>query len=167
MQRMKIGEIANAAGVTTKTIRYYEAQGLLDEPDRTDSGYRMYDERAVERLEFIGQAKRLGLSLEEIRGVLALHRQKEAPCVHVLALLDEKINRAEEAIQELSAFRRGLKALRDESRTRLDELPEDAKVCGIIERGVHEQGKVALAWLEASGKKPKARTREDERVPRH
>ena len=70
---MKIGEIAKATGLTTKTIRYYELNRLLEEPDRTDSGYRLYGTKDVERLEFIKKAKRMGLSLEEIRDILLLH----------------------------------------------------------------------------------------------
>ena len=66
----KIGELSNATGLTTKTIRYYELNGLLEEPWRADSGYRLYDPEDVERPEFIKKAKTLGLSLEEIRDIL-------------------------------------------------------------------------------------------------
>ena len=61
---MKIGELAKATGLTTKTIRYYELNRLLEEPERTESGYRVYGQEAVEQLEFVKKAKRLGLSLE-------------------------------------------------------------------------------------------------------
>ncbi len=145
---MKIGELAKATGLTTKTIRYYELHRLLEDPERTESGYRMYGEADVERLEFVKKAKRLGLSLEEIREILILHEQSQAPCVHVLALLGRKLEQVEEIIRELEEFRRELMRLRVESQVRLEQLPEDARICGIIERGVHAKGQVALTWLE-------------------
>ena len=145
---MKIGELAKATGLTTKTIRYYELHRLLEDPERTESGYRMYGVADVERLEFVKKAKRLGLSLEEIREILILHQQSQAPCVHVLALLDRKLEQVEEIIRDLEEFRRELMRLRVESQVRLEQLPEDARICGIIERGVHHKGELALAWLE-------------------
>jgi DNA-binding transcriptional MerR regulator len=146
--RMKIGELAQATGLTPKTIRYYELLGLLEEPARTESGYRLYGQEQVERLEFVKKAKRLGLSLDEVREILALHKKKQAPCVHVLALLDQKLEQVDTILKELRVFRKDLGRLREESEARLDQLPEEARICGIIERGVHTKGEVALAWLE-------------------
>ncbi len=145
---MKIGELAKATGLTTKTIRYYELHRLLEDPERTESGYRMYGEADVERLEFVKKAKRLGLSLEEIREILILHERTQAPCVHVLALLDRKLEHVDDIIRDLEEFRRELMRLRVESQVRLEQLPDDARICGIIERGVHHRGEVALTWLE-------------------
>ncbi len=145
---MKIGELANATGLTTKTIRYYELNRLLEVPRRTDSGYRLYDSEDVERLEFIKKAKSLGLSLEEIRDILILHEQRQAPCVHVLALLDRKLEQVDNMISELDEFRRDLLRLRMESQVRLEQLPEESRICGIIERGIHRKGEVALTLLE-------------------
>jgi DNA-binding transcriptional MerR regulator len=81
---LKIGDLAKLSGATTKTIRYYELLGLLPEPQRTDSGYRLYDEKDVERLVFIRKAKGLGFSLTEIKETLALYDSKQDPCIHVL-----------------------------------------------------------------------------------
>ncbi len=144
---MKIGELAKRTGFTTKTIRYYELLGLVAEPERTPSGYRLYREDDVKRLGFIGKAKRLGFSLDEIRDILILNQQQQQPCVHVLALIDQKLKRVDEVVKELKAFRRELSRLRDESAEQLERLPEDA-VCGIVERGIHAKGEAALAWLE-------------------
>ena len=151
-KRMKIGELAKATGLTTKTIRYYELNRLLEEPERTESGYRMYGEQDVERLEFVKKAKRIGLSLEEIREVLVLHEDSQAPCLHVLALLDRKLEQVEDIIRELEEFRRELMRLRVESQVRLEQLPEESRICGIIERGVHAKGQVALTWLDGRRK---------------
>ncbi len=66
---MKIGELARATGTNAKTIRFYEAYGLMPDPPRTTSGYRSYSAESVSRLDFILKAKRLGLSLHEILGI--------------------------------------------------------------------------------------------------
>lgn len=149
---MKIGELARATGLTAKTIRYYELLGLLEEPRRTESGYRLYGQEDVEWLDFIKKAKRLGLTLDEVRDILTLHKQRQAPCLHVLALLDQKLERIDGVIRELEEFRRELARLRAESQARLEELPEEARICGIVERGIHARGEVALAWLEGRRK---------------
>jgi len=69
---MTIGRAANAAGVSIDTIRFYERQGLLAIPQRSFSGYRNYSEDALDRLRFIGDAKRLGFTLREIKELLSL-----------------------------------------------------------------------------------------------
>ena len=150
---MKIGELAKATDLTTKTIRYYELHRLVEAPSRTESGYRVYGPADVERLEFIKKAKRLGLSLDEIRDVLMLHKQRQTPCVHVLALLDRKLEDIHDIIRELEDFRRELEHLRIESQVRLEQLPEDARICGIIERSIHSKGVAALTWMEGQRKK--------------
>jgi len=147
-KKMKIGELAERTGFSTKAIRYYELLGLLAEPERTESGYRLYGPEDVERLEFIEKAKRLGFSLDDIRDVLVLHQQQEAPCVHVLALVEQKLRRVDGVLKELRAFRQELAGLHREAAQRLEQMPEGARVCGIIERGVHAKGEAALAWLE-------------------
>ena len=146
-EKMKIGELAKATGLTSKTIRYYELLKLLEEPQRTESGYRLYGPDAVERLEFIKKAKRLGLSLDETKDILAMHEEQQVPCVHVLALLDRKIAEVDEVVEDLKAFRQELARLRDESQKQLENLPEGAAICGVIERGIHHRGELALAWL--------------------
>ena len=151
---MKIGQLAKVVGVTTKTIRYYELFGLLDEPKRTESGYRLYGREDADRLEFIKKAKRLGLSLDEIKDILLLHRGEQVPCVHVLALLDRKLEEVDAVMVELEKFRRELSNLRLESQERLEQLPEEARICGIIERGIHAKGEVALAWMKRRRKGP-------------
>ena len=72
MVDVKIGELADLACVSAKTVRYYESIGLLAEPARTASGYRDYDSDAVQRLRFVRDAQATGLSLAEIASVLEL-----------------------------------------------------------------------------------------------
>lgn len=159
--KMKIGELAKRTGFSTKTIRYYELLGLLAEPERTDSGYRLYTQHDTERLAFIEKAKHLGFSLEDIRDILVLDQQQQRPCVHVLALIDQKLQQLDEVLRDLRAFRKELTRLRKESAEQLKRLPADAAICGIIERGVHAKGEAALAWLEF--RQPSKRSRRKNR----
>ena len=86
--RRRIGELAAELGLNPKTIRYYEAIGLLPEPRRTPAGYRCYGVDDRERLRFIAQAKAIGLSLQEISEILAIRQAGNPPCRHVAAVLD-------------------------------------------------------------------------------
>lgn len=147
-KKMRIGELAGRTDFSTKTIRYYEQIGLLSQPERSGSGYRLYTDEDRRRLEFIAKAKHLGFSLEDIRDVLVLHQQQQRPCVHVLALLDQKLIQVDRVLKELRQFRQELGRLRQEAAQRLEELPEGSGICGIIERGIHAKGEAALAWLE-------------------
>jgi DNA-binding transcriptional MerR regulator len=144
--------MAKLTGLTTKTIRYYEMLGLLPRPQRSESGYRLYSEEDVQRLEFIKKAKHLGLSLEDIRDILALHDKNQPPCIHVLALLDQKVKYIDSLIEALQEFRRELSGLRWESAEQLTKVPKGTDICSIVERGIHTKGELALTWLEAQEK---------------
>lgn len=130
---MKIGELARATGLTTKTIRFYEAEGLIPNPPRTNSGYRAYADADVGRLEFILKAKRLGLSLDEIKGILRLHDRSEPTCVHVRTLLEEKMAQIEAAIQDLLGFKEELRSLGAQTTSIVDCRPLGGNICSIIE----------------------------------
>lgn len=137
---MTIGEAARRLGVTTKTVRYYEQIGLLPHPSRTDSGYRRYGEDELVRLRFIGKAKSLGLSLEEIARILALSAEGGDPCPHVVGLLDQHLARIGETLARLADFREQLARLRAEA-----ERATKGRVCGIIEHARVEWVRLALA----------------------
>lgn len=130
---MKIGELAKATGLSTKTVRFYESERLLPDPARTSSGYRIYSDSDVARLEFILKAKRMGLSLREIKGILLLHDQREPTCAHVRSLMEEKLAQVEKAIQELQSLRKELISLRDESGDVEDCRQTEDGFCVIIE----------------------------------
>ena len=149
---LKIGEMAKRSEVTTKTIRYYELLGLLHAPERTESGYRLYNDNDVERLVFIRKAKSLGFSLSDIGETLAIADAHSPPCVHVLALLDRKIQEIDQLVRELKEFQQELTRLREESSTRLEQAQEQGSICGIVERGIHAKGQAALTWLESQRK---------------
>lgn len=132
MPGMKIGEVAAAAGVSDKTIRFYEDAGLLPEAPRSSNRYRVYDAAALARLRFIRAAQAVGLTLGEIREVLAFRDQGEPPCAHVLALIDRHAIELSAQIASMERLRRELVNLARKGR-RLDpaECSPDA-VCHII-----------------------------------
>jgi DNA-binding transcriptional MerR regulator len=129
---MRIGQLAERAGVTTQAIRFYERVGLIPLPPRTSAGYRDYDEDALDRLAFIRAGQALGLTLGELREVIALRARGEVPCAHVARLLDAKATEVDSRIADLQRLRDELRVLRD----RADRLhPEDcdpAQVCHVI-----------------------------------
>lgn len=114
---MRIGELADSTGTTTKTIRYYEQIGLLPEPDRDINDYRNYSEEAVDRLEFIRDAQATGLTLTEIASILDLRSQGEATCHHVIDLLERHMTALDKHIETLRATRKKLASLTERARS--------------------------------------------------
>lgn len=111
MPDMKIGELAERAGVSVQTIRYYEARGLVPEPSRTSSGYRQYGESAVPRLRFIRQAQELGFTLTEIGELLALRTDPATTPEIVRQRARERITDTETKIRELQRIKSALEHL--------------------------------------------------------
>ncbi|HVM07965.1 MAG TPA: heavy metal-responsive transcriptional regulator [Acidimicrobiales bacterium] len=108
---MLISDVARRSGVPAKTLRYYEDIGLVDAPPRSSSGYRVYDEGVLERLRFIRSAQALGLTLGEIRSVIALREGGETPCGRVLELLRDRAADIDRTIRELRALQADLNQL--------------------------------------------------------
>lgn len=113
---MRIGELADRTGTTTKAIRYYEDIGLLPEPDRAPNGYRTYGEEAVDRLDFVRDAQATGLSLTEIASILDLRRRGQPTCGHVIDLLDRHVAALDRHIESLHQTRRKLAELTERAR---------------------------------------------------
>jgi MerR family transcriptional regulator, copper efflux regulator len=129
---MRIGELAAVSGVSAKTIRYYEDIGVLDPPARTPSGYRDYTPEATDRLAFIRSAQAVGLSLGEIRGIVALRDRGTTPCGHVLDLITARAADLDRRISELQRLRTELGRLVDRAQ-RLDPADCDPRrVCHLI-----------------------------------
>ncbi len=126
-----VGKAAQAAGVSAKAVRLYEAKGLLPEARRTQAGYRAYTDDEITVLRFIRQAKTLGLSLGEIRDILDLHRGGTTPCPHVVALLGQRIREIDRTITELRQLRHALAGTR--AHARRHQADHAGGVCGIIE----------------------------------
>lgn len=108
MTAMKIGEVARRAGIGIETIRYYEREQLLLEPERRPSGYRQYEESTVERLEYIRRAKELGFTLAEIRELLELSFSAQADCHHIRQRAEAKVADIEGKIRKLQQMKRSL-----------------------------------------------------------
>ena len=108
----KIGELAARTGCPVVTIRYYEKEGLLEEPSRTVSGYRLYGEPDLERLYFIRHCRAHGMSQDEIKTLLKYQRDPEGDCLAVNRLVDRHLAEVEERIAELTRLKRQLEMLR-------------------------------------------------------
>ncbi len=132
---MRIGTVAEHAGVTTKTIRYYESIRLLAEPLRTPSGYREYGDDAVERLRFIRDAQLSGLSLVEIQSVLELKDAGARSCGHAIALLDRHLAEIDEQIARLEVARTELLDLVGRARGLDPATCTDPHRCQVIAGG--------------------------------
>ncbi|MBB3808912.1 DNA-binding transcriptional MerR regulator [Pseudochelatococcus contaminans] len=108
---MQIGELSSRAGVSHRTIHYYERIGLLKPAEREGAGYRYYDDNAFQRLEKIAALKKLGLSLDEIAAVIDLYFEDASGIKgkeKVLAILEAQLAKADAQLAELSTFRRDL-----------------------------------------------------------
>lgn len=130
---MRISDLARSAGVTTKTVRFYEKAGLLDEPGRTASGYRDYPAEAVARLRFIRAAQSAGLTLAEIHDVLEVRDSGQAPCRNVTALLKTHLDQVERRINELEHARAALRDLHARAAATDPDKCHADRVCSILD----------------------------------
>lgn len=112
MPFMRIGQLARRTGVPATALRYYEQLGLLHEPARTESGYRIYAGDAADRVAFIRAAQAVGLTLAEVRQVLRVRDAGEAPCRVVTDLVEQRHAEVRTRIAELRRLERELAALR-------------------------------------------------------
>jgi DNA-binding transcriptional MerR regulator len=115
---MKIGQIAKRSGIGIETIRYYEREGLLLEPERRPSGYRQYDESTLARLEYIRRAKELGFTLAEIRDLLDLSFAAHTGCDHIRQRAEGKLAGIEDKIRSLQQMKRSLGKVVQHCRTK-------------------------------------------------
>ncbi len=129
---MLIGELGAATGVGTKTLRFYEAEGLLAEPARTSNGYRDYRDEAVGRVLFIRRAQAAGLTLAQISQVLAIRDDGHSPCAHVADLVEQRLDEVSGRLDELARTRDELISLR-ERLAALDPVDcHDDTICAAI-----------------------------------
>ncbi|MCU7647943.1 Cd(II)/Pb(II)-responsive transcriptional regulator [Pseudomonas piscis] len=141
---MKIGELAKLTDCQVETIRYYEREGLLPEPARSEGNYRLYTQAHGERLTFIRNCRSLDMTLEEIRSLLNLRDSPQDQCASVNALIDEHIHHVKARIDGLQALQEQLVDLRQ----RCGEEP-DLEPCGILQR-LEVSGSVVPSETEPS-----------------
>ena len=118
-QALKIGQLAQRTAVNLQTIRYYEREGLLPEPPRLSSVYRLYTESMVRRVRFIKRAQEIGFSLAEIRELLSLRADGQRERNEVRAIAQAKIADIEDKMRTLKAMK-----------TVLNRLTERCSGCG-------------------------------------
>ena len=127
---LKIGQMARQVGVTAKAIRFYEAKRVLPRATRGSNGYRLYGQDAVETLTFVKQATGLGLTLAEVREIIAIRQGEGPPCEHVRRLLQDKARELDRKLRDLIDMRRQIRrSLAAWSRPK----PGRARVCPHIE----------------------------------
>ena len=103
-----IGRLAKASDVKVTTIRYYESISLIDPPDRSEGGQRIYDRKAVERMRFIRDARDLGFPLESIRELIALSQNEDRSCAEVDEIARRHAGDVKQRIKRLKALEREL-----------------------------------------------------------
>lgn len=129
---MLIGELADAVGLPSQTIRFYERKALLPDPERGANGYRNYDESTLTRLRFISAAQAAGLTLAEIGTIIELRDGGTVPCTHVAGLVENKLTTVRARIRTLAALEAELEALVEGSH-RLDPADcANAEICHIL-----------------------------------
>ncbi|KXC14059.1 Cd(II)/Pb(II)-responsive transcriptional regulator [Pseudomonas aeruginosa] len=124
---MRIGELGKKADCLVQTVRFYESEGLLPEPARSEGNFRLYDEVHLQRLLFIRRCRAKDMTLDEIRQLLNLRDRPELGCGEVSALVDAHIAQVRTKMKELRALERELMDLRrscDSART--------SRECGIL-----------------------------------
>jgi MerR family mercuric resistance operon transcriptional regulator len=127
-----IGRLAKLSGVKPDTIRFYERSGLLPKPSRTTSGYRVYDDAALNQVRFIRKAQSLGFSLDEIRRIMSLRGQGKETCGCVIAMAEATLSETETKLRELHKFKNTLTTnLTRWKRTRRG--PIATEFCALIE----------------------------------
>ena len=126
--KRKIGELARETGCPAATIRFYEKEGLLERPLRSEGNYRLYGEDELERLRFILHCRRHGMTLAEIRELLAFRDRPHQGCGWVGELVERHIAAVSEQIEALTTLRDQLEQLRSTC------TGKEQGTCGIIEQ---------------------------------
>lgn len=145
---MKIGALAAASATPVETIRYYEREGLLPAPARSEGNFRLYEAPHLERLQFIRHCRGLDMSLDEIRVLLRVRDTPAADCAEVNAVLDAHIGHVSRRIDELRQLQVQLSALRQRCGP-----AGDAAHCGIL-AGLSEALPAAAATGPAAAVDP-------------
>jgi DNA-binding transcriptional MerR regulator len=134
-----IGDVSRQTGLSIHTIRFYEAEGLLREPARTDSGYRVFSPHTIEQLQFIREAQALGFTLDEIRELLVLKDRSTNACSHVKSLVEEKLANVHGKLRKLEMMEKDLKRVLAECKRQLRRhLPGGGRCPVLVKLGRKE-----------------------------
>ena len=135
---LTIGKVAQRAQVSADSIRFYEREGLIRPAGKSESGYRLYTEEAIRRIEFIKQAQDCGFSLADIRELLELRSTDSACCDDIYRVSVEKKLQLDRKIKALTVMSQALTRLIDmcsRDRKSLDECP----ILGALDAGLAKQ----------------------------
>ncbi|WP_282111219.1 Cd(II)/Pb(II)-responsive transcriptional regulator [Shewanella algicola] len=108
---MKISELASIAQVSAKTIRYYEQIGLLSAPNRSDNGYRFYQQKDIETLIFIRRCRELNIALDDIKRLVDTQQDPKSSCALVDNIIAQQLARIQQTQRELALLEQSLAAL--------------------------------------------------------
>jgi DNA-binding transcriptional MerR regulator len=143
---MQIGIVAKRIGVSVDAIRFYERNGLLPKPPRTEGGFRRYDQNDIETLAFVRRVQSLGFKLSEIRGLLPLRGNRLQPCAPVQRRLQEKLADVQRKLSDLHKLEHELRlALRSCNR----ELRKRGVHCPILRKTDKQDSETNKLKLEA------------------
>jgi len=142
---MLIKDLSRQTGLPASTIRYYERLELLPAPQRSEAQYRIYSNSDVERLHFIQKAKRLGLSLDNIRQLIAVRQGGTPPCHELKEMVSDRIDELDQKFAELQTLRQDLAAYQTELTRQLVDAASpppaslcNGNICGFIEKISYE-----------------------------
>ena len=124
---MKIGELSKTTGCSIQTIRYYEKEGLLSTPERTEGNYRLYGERALKELEFIKHCRSLDIPLTDVKRLMELKNKPEESCASVNKLIAQQLALVNNRMRELKALKAELQQMAS-----LCTTENTVEACGII-----------------------------------
>jgi MerR family mercuric resistance operon transcriptional regulator len=124
---LRRADLARRTGCNVETIRYYESTGMMPDPRRSGSGYRLYDEGHVSRLRFILRARELGFSIEDTRGLLDLVDGGHQTCAEVKERTERHLANVRAKIADLKRMERAL--AQTASKCSGDDVPE----CPVLE----------------------------------
>jgi Cd(II)/Pb(II)-responsive transcriptional regulator len=108
---MKIGELSKKSGCSIQTIRYYEREGLLLNPERSEGNFRLFDSKALKQLEFVKHCRSLDISLNDTKRLLELKNKPEESCSSVNSLIDQQLTLVNKRMKELRVLKIELKKM--------------------------------------------------------
>ena len=136
---MKVNELAQAAGVSAHTVRFYVRAGLLRPSRDASNGYARFAWADVARLQFIRRAKRLGFTLTEIQTIFQMAERAESPCPMVRQIVSARLVHIREQIDDITAAEARIRCALKTWRSLPDATPTGTQVCRLIEMLSDEQ----------------------------
>lgn len=133
---VQIGKVAQETGLTIDTIRFYEKEGLLREPPRSEGGFRLYNAPDIQHLRFIRTAQELGFSLGEIRELLLIQDERVEACAHVSDLISQRLGSVRQKLDDLRRIEHDLQAALEKCKNALsnDRVDPKHECCPVLQQ---------------------------------